>query len=87
MKEGKDKNGEITGLLPTQLHSNASLFMLAGTETTATELSGITYYLHQQPEKLARLKKEVREAFASMDDMTMTKLSQLEYLNACIEEG
>ncbi|KAL5402539.1 hypothetical protein PMIN03_010580 [Paraphaeosphaeria minitans] len=87
MKEGKDENGEMTGLLPTQLHSNASTFMLAGTETTATELSGITYYLHQRPEKLARLKQEVRSAFASVDDMTMTKLSQLKYLNACIEEG
>lgn len=87
MKEGKDENGNMTGLLPTQLHSNASTFMLAGTETTATELSGITYYLHQQPEKLERLKKEVRHAFTSVDDMTMTKLSQLEYLNACIQEG
>ncbi|KAF2445636.1 cytochrome P450 [Karstenula rhodostoma CBS 690.94] len=86
-KEGKDENGETTGLLPSQLHSNASTFMTAGTETTATELSGITYYLYQQPEKLSRLKKEVRDAFASVDDMTMTKLSQLEYLNACIEEG
>lgn len=61
--------------------------MLAGTETTATELSGLTYYLHRHPEKMARLKKEVRDAFASVDDMTMAKLSQLEYLNACIEEG
>ncbi|OAG11400.1 cytochrome P450 [Paraphaeosphaeria sporulosa] len=87
MKEGKGENGEMTGLLPTQLHSNASTFMLAGTETTATELSGITYYLHQHPEKLARLKKEVRDAFTSVDDITMTKLLHLEYLNACIEEG
>lgn len=87
MREGKDENGEMTGLLPTQLHSNAATFMLAGTETTATELSGMTYHLSQQPEKLARLKKEVRDAFTSVDDMTMGKLSQLLYLNACIEEG
>ncbi|KAJ4347282.1 uncharacterized protein N0V89_011222 [Didymosphaeria variabile] len=87
MREGKDEDGGMSGLLPSQLHSNASTFMLAGTETTATELSGITYYLHQQPAKLARLKKEIRDAFTSVEDMTMTKLSQLEYLNACIEEG
>ena len=87
MREGKNADGEKTGLLPTQLHSNAATFMLAGTETTATELSGMTYYLSQQPEKLARLKKEVRDAFTSVDEMSMTKLSQLPYLNACIEEG
>ncbi|KAL1595171.1 hypothetical protein SLS60_009859 [Paraconiothyrium brasiliense] len=87
MKEGKNANGGVSGMLPSQLHSNAATFMLAGTETTATELSGLTYHLHQRPEKLARLKKEVRDAFTSIEDMTMTKLSQLEYLNACIEEG
>lgn len=74
-------------LSTSQLHSNAATFMLAGTETTATELSGLTYYLNQHPEKLARLKNEVREAFTSIDDMTMVNLSQLPYLSACIEEG
>lgn len=75
------------GLHLTEMHSNASLFMLAGTETTATELSGMTYYLLKNPEKLARLQNEIRSAFASFDDITMTRLSQLEYLVACIEEG
>lgn len=81
--------GETEGksLAPTELHSNGTLFMLAGTETTATELSGLTYLLLKNPEKLERLVKEVRGAFSSSDDMTMTKLSQLEYLNACLEEG
>lgn len=61
--------------------------MLAGTETTATELSGLTYLLLKNPVQLERLTKEVRSAFSSMDDMTMTKLSQLEFLSACLEEG
>lgn len=82
-----DANGETNGLLPHQMHSNASTFMLAGTETTATLLSGLTYFLLQHPEKLARLQKEVRGAFSSLDDVSMTTLSQLEYLHACIEEG
>ncbi|KAJ4303387.1 hypothetical protein N0V90_002280 [Kalmusia sp. IMI 367209] len=87
MKHSEGDSGEISGLLPHQMHSNASTFMLAGTETTATELSGLTYYLLQHPDKLARLQREVRGAFASLDDISMTTLSQLEYLNACIEEG
>ncbi|CAO2653949.1 Nn.00g106820.m01.CDS01 [Neocucurbitaria sp. VM-36] len=78
---------EGKGLAPTELLSNGSLFMLAGTETTATELSGLTYLLLKNPAHLGRLTKEVRSAFSSFDDMTMTKLSQLEFLNACLEEG
>jgi cytochrome P450 len=78
---------EEGGLKPTELHSNGSLFMLAGTETTATELSGLTYLLLKNPDKLLRLTKEIRAAFSSFDDMTMTRLSQLKYLEVCIEEG
>jgi cytochrome P450 len=78
---------EEGGLNPNELHSNGALFMLAGTETTATELSGLTYLLMKNPDKLRRLTDELRASFASFDDMTMTNLSQLEYLGACIEEG
>lgn len=75
------------GLQPTELYSNGTLFMLAGTETTATELSGLTYLLLKNPEKMRRLTLELRASFSSFEDMTMTNLSQLEYLGACIEEG
>lgn len=78
---------EEGGLKPTELHSNGALFMLAGTETTATELSGLTYLLLKNPDKLKRLTDELHSSFTSFDDMTMTNLSQLEYLGACIEEG
>ncbi|KAF2115435.1 cytochrome P450 [Lophiotrema nucula] len=81
-EENKDKN-----LTESESYSNAGLFMSAGTETTATTLCGLTYFLLHNPEKLERLKKEVREAFPTYDDIHMTQLSQLEYLNACIEEG
>jgi cytochrome P450 len=83
------KNSQIEGqaLAPSELHSNGALFMLAGTETTATLLSGLTYILLKNPEKMDRLTKEIKAAFTSLEDMTMVKLSQLEYLQACIEEG
>lgn len=78
---------EGKGLDPIELHNNGILFMLAGTETTATLLSGLTYLLLRNPDKLDRLIAEVRSSFSSFDDITMTKLSQLAYLNACLEEG
>jgi cytochrome P450 len=74
-------------LTQSELHSNGATFMLAGTETTATALSGMTYMLLKNPTLLDRLTKEVRDAFKSLEDMTMTKLSQLEYMHAVIEEG
>ncbi|KAH7410057.1 cytochrome P450 [Phaeosphaeria sp. MPI-PUGE-AT-0046c] len=83
------KNSHIEGqeLNLDELHSNGATFMLAGTETTATLLSGLTYILIQNPEKLARLTKEIRSSCRTFDDLTMTNLSQLQYLQACLEEG
>lgn len=46
-----EKDGMEKQLLRGEYYSNASLFMVAGTETTATALSGITYvhsHLHSQ---------------------------------------
>jgi cytochrome P450 len=77
---------EDQSLFPTEMYSNGALFMLAGTETTATQLSGMTYFLLKNPEKMERVKKEVREAFSSFEDIEMVKLQQLGYLNACMDE-
>jgi cytochrome P450 len=82
----KHSNSE-NALKLTELHSNGAAFMLAGTETSATELAGLTYTLLKNPAMLHRLVKDIRGAFTTLEDITMTKLSQLEYLQACIEEG
>ncbi|KAK0622230.1 Cytochrome P450 monooxygenase rdc4 [Lasiodiplodia hormozganensis] len=78
------KNG--TGQLSTgEMHSNAATFMLAGTETTATLLSGLTYHLLKNPDKMERLVKEVRSL--SEDDLSLENLPRMPYLSACFEEG
>jgi hypothetical protein len=41
----------------------------------------------KSPEKLQRVTQEVRDAFPTFEDVTISKLSQLSYLQACIEEG
>ena len=81
------KEEEEGGLSLEEMHSNASLFMGAGTETTATELSGTLYYLMKNPDKMAILVDEVRSAFPNEEDISMEKLAQLKYLHACLEEG
>ncbi|KAF2142717.1 uncharacterized protein K452DRAFT_248194 [Aplosporella prunicola CBS 121167] len=72
-----------------EMHATASVLMIAGTETTATLLSGLTYTLLRpdNADKLQRLKDEVRGAFAAPGEMTMAALAQLPYLQACLEEG
>lgn len=78
-KEGK-------GLTRGEMDSNASLFMIAGTETTATLLSGLTYKLLEKPECMQKLSDEIRGEFTSSDDMTMERLAALPYFAACIKE-
>lgn len=75
------------GLTLGEMHSNAGLFMGAGTETTATELSGLVYYLLKNPETMKRLAAEIKGEFADEDDITMERIAKLSYLHACVEEG
>lgn len=70
-----------------EMHSNADMFMIAGTETTATVLSGLVYYLLLNPEKMKTLKEEIRGTFKSRQHISLGRLSQLKYLQACIEEA
>ncbi|KAF2141517.1 uncharacterized protein K452DRAFT_327154 [Aplosporella prunicola CBS 121167] len=70
-----------------QMHANAATFMIAGTETTATLLAGVTFFLLGHGSAMARLVQEVRGAFAATDEMSLQRLAQLRYLNACLEEA
>ncbi|KAF2813988.1 cytochrome P450 [Mytilinidion resinicola] len=78
---------ERHGLSLEEMHANASLFMLAGTETTATLLSGLTFHLLKNPDKLAKLTTEIRTTFATEEDITIETLARLKYLHGCLEEG
>lgn len=70
-----------------EIHANAQLFMVAGTETIATLLSGLTYYLLQNPEVMKTLTKEIRGSFTSGSDITIASMSELTYLDACVNEA
>lgn len=78
---------ETLRLSRPEMYANSQIFMVAGTETTATALSGLTYHLLRNPEKMDKIVGEIRGAFQSDSDIELGKLARLEYLNACIEEG
>ena len=70
-----------------ELQSQATVLTVAGSETTATALCGITYYLCRNPEVYHKLVSEVRSAFQSFDQITGFTTENLEYLKAVIQEG
>lgn len=69
------------------LRTNASSLLIAGSETTATALAGITYYLLHDPQTFSNLKNEVRTAFATPGEITDISTKSLPYLVGVIEEG
>ncbi|PVH77181.1 cytochrome P450 [Cadophora sp. DSE1049] len=80
-------NEEGRGLSKPEMYGNCRVFMSAGTETTATLLSGLTYYLLQNPAKMSKLVHEIRSEFKTKEEITIEKLPSLRYLFACLEEG
>ena len=71
----------------SEIIGNCSTIIIAGSETSATTLSGITYYLTGDPARLQRLVDEVRSAFKTDAEINMTNVGALPYLKACIEES
>ncbi|OTA84957.1 hypothetical protein M434DRAFT_16235 [Hypoxylon sp. CO27-5] len=70
-----------------QLVGNASILIAAGSETTATLLSGLTYLLTRNPRVLRTLNMEIRGAFQSPEEITIARVNRCKYLLACIEEA
>lgn len=71
----------------SKLDSNAELLIVAGSETTATTLSGLMYFLHKNPHCMDKLEEEVLRSFRSYDEITGDSTARLPYLHGVIEEG
>ncbi|KAI1747079.1 cytochrome P450 monooxygenase-like protein [Xylaria castorea] len=70
-----------------EMMSQTSTLIIAGSETTATSLSGITWFLLKNPDCMLSLQKEVRGAFTSLDEITGESTATLPYLHGVIEES
>jgi cytochrome P450 len=70
-----------------EMEANAALLIVAGSETTATLLSGFTYYMLGNPSAYQKATSEVRGAFESYSDISVARVSRLTYLNAALEEA
>lgn len=70
-----------------EINSTFMVLTTAGSETTATVLSGILTYLVNSPDKLVILTNEIRKRFVDLDEISLEALRELSYLNAVINEG
>lgn len=67
--------------------SDGTLAIVAGTDTIKTTLSAIFYHLLSNPTCYQHLQNEVDRVFPNPDDpMDFKKLSDMKYLEACINE-
>jgi len=73
-------------LSQTEIILNVALFISAGTDTTATALTGWTYFVCTHPEVYRRVVKEVRGALGSDNDIKWDTVRHLRYLEATIHE-
>lgn len=83
LRHNNDGNGMTTG----EIVENAAILIVAGSETTATLLSGTTYYLLTHREVYDKLAQEIRSTFQSEDEITMLRVNQLQYMVAVFNEA
>ncbi|EAW14333.1 cytochrome P450 [Aspergillus clavatus NRRL 1] len=75
------------GMSRQEIEANAGVLILAGSETTATALSGCTFYVLKNPEVYNRLVREIRTSFQRQEDITFLSVARLPYLHAALEES
>ncbi|KAF2035277.1 cytochrome P450 [Setomelanomma holmii] len=70
-----------------EMLSNSATLIQAGSETTATLLSGTFFLLLRNPDKMQKLVDELSSSFISDEEMTIQNTEHLTYLAAVLEEG
>lgn len=82
--DGQDK--ERGYMTRDEVQATFNVLLIAGSETTATALSGATYLLGHNPSILKQLQDEVRGSVSSGDELTIAKINTMPYLFAVLEE-
>lgn len=82
-----EHEGTSKGMTENERYSNAALLVTAGTETSATALAGTIYHLTRNPHVLIPLQKEIRDMFASEEDITFKSVVAISNLLAVLHEN
>ncbi|OGM45572.1 cytochrome P450 monooxygenase [Aspergillus bombycis] len=76
-----------SGVTDPEYQSTVQTLIVAGSETTASLLCGVTFHLLNNPAKLEKAVKEVRNEFDSAEKISFVSANKLHYLLACINEA
>ncbi|GAP83073.2 putative benzoate 4-monooxygenase cytochrome P450 [Rosellinia necatrix] len=88
LAEARDPGTGAPAYNEAELRGEANLLIIAASDTTSISLSGIMFYLTNDPPRCQRLAQEIRTTFSSADEIVPgPKLMGCTYLRACIDEG
>ncbi|KAL9067843.1 MAG: hypothetical protein Q9157_006676 [Trypethelium eluteriae] len=82
----EDKEGQPLSLSTGEIAAEVSVFLDAGSDTTAIALTHVLYLLLKNPEKLARLRESLK-ACGQLDIPWYDAVKQNAYLRACLDES
>ncbi|KAL9583284.1 MAG: hypothetical protein Q9203_005143 [Teloschistes exilis] len=79
-------NQEVRSAYVPKTNEVTKAGVIAGSETTATTLTVVTYFLCHHPQVLKKLQTEVRGAFTKYEEISGASAANLKYLHAvCLE--
>ncbi|MCJ1380793.1 hypothetical protein MMC17_003902 [Xylographa soralifera] len=81
------RHNDEKGMSVPEIEQTLRVLVVAGSETTATALSGIVRMLLQNPETLSKITTEVRQSFRHESEICAQRVTAMPYLGAVIEEG
>lgn len=86
MTAGTETTGKYQSRPPIHIHIKESDIANSSTSPPASLLTGLTYYLGMNRDKMKILTDEIRGRFSHSSEITLEALAGLEYLNACMCE-
>ena len=75
------------GMSVPEIEKTSETLILAGSETTATLLSGATFHLLKNPRTMEKLTGIIRSTLKNEDEITFQSTAQISYLHAVLEES
>jgi cytochrome P450 len=81
-----EEKGE-TKIPKEEIEANMTVLIFAGSETTSTAMTAIVTHLLQNRAASEKLRDEIRAAYMTEGQITITNVAKLDYLTAVIQEG
>ena len=81
------RNEDSKAMTADEIGENANILIVAGSETTATLLSGTTFWLLQNRQAYEKLVNEIRSTFESEEEITIGAVAGCKYLLAVLNEA